>query len=818
MAAVIIAGFEGDSVIAECSKTIGAPTLVAGRNGGQALRLAAATNYVNFTGRAAGGAAVTMFRSYRFYMRINAVPSTPTSLVGQGPIALELNANGTLRLNLDTSSATVFPVDSAFHLVEVNGATGTIGETMSLWVDGVLHTSSVGYATIALASSLSIGIIDAAAGGSIDIDDFVAYSGPITAGGDYNTSLLRPVGDTAIGNWKRNDAASVYPMSPVLGQTPPKGVAITTTLGETYVQNAVAGSNVAADTIEVELEPPGGVSMPPYGPGAATVTRGLTSTTTVLASSFTVPVGVAGLRSLNVLMGKNGTPTDDAIWQIRTHDAVNDTPTTTTLASYSLSPVPLLSNTGLTTLRERVVLLNCALTPGTKYWLCLTRAGAASANAPDTARANGLAGELVKEFASGTWTQVGVTGESLFYDNVVWTPTQDQAATVDILDMVPFVNTAQQVTTGSPKSGALAVHAVDDSTPSLGLTNGANVGFANSNHQRLAQAFTTQRTGPTSVQLACAASAGSVAITDAVMEFRNDVGGSPGSTVLFTSASFTVTTTQTRITLATTSGALAANTKYWAVFLRSGGAVDPANTNTPFIDVALSGLGEFKGLNGSTWTLLTGSSAALRLNYAAQVPVDATFDYGLPNGAAGSITAAAQAAFPAGWGTTWGAASGPLGTGYTLTPRLRFRRTGTYARVVSADFAAAYVQWKPGTQTSTGTGTTSGAGTVSGTGVATQPIGGLGTVSGTGSIAGTGTAQQSTIVTTAVPPDTVLLQTGITGVVASVRDDPLSPDATFMTGAPGTAVDVRFGFEPAQGTLVNGAAQQKFRFRLRRSV
>lgn len=95
---------------------------------------------------------------------------------------------------------------------------------------------------------------------------------------------------------------------------------------------------------------------------------------------------------------------------------------------------------------------------------------------------------------------------------------------------------------------------------------------------------------------------------------------------------------------------------------------------------------------------------------------------------------------------------------------------------------------------------------------------GTGTVAGAGTIAGTGTFQQATIATSAVYVDVLYLQTNLTGPIQNIMDDPLTPDGLFMAGAPGLAPDLRVGFGLPQGTLVNGAGQQKFRVRLRKSA
>lgn len=101
---------------------------------------------------------------------------------------------------------------------------------------------------------------------------------------------------------------------------------------------------------------------------------------------------------------------------------------------------------------------------------------------------------------------------------------------------------------------------------------------------------------------------------------------------------------------------------------------------------------------------------------------------------------------------------------------------------------------------------------------APAPAGGSGILAGSGIVSGSGTFQQATIATDALPVNVLFQQIGLTGVIGNVLDDPLTPDGLFMAGVPASAVDVRFGFPSPQGTLINGAGQQKFRFRAGRSV
>lgn len=64
--------------------------------------------------------------------------------------------------------------------------------------------------------------------------------------------------------------------------------------------------------------------------------------------------------------------------------------------------------------------------------------------------------------------------------------------------------------------------------------------------------------------------------------------------------------------------------------------------------------------------------------------------------------------------------------------------------------------------------------------------------------------------TSRLPPDAVLAQTGLSGAVGTITDDPELPDGTDMTST-GGAVDLRTSFGSPGGTLLPGAGLQKIR-------
>lgn len=73
---------------------------------------------------------------------------------------------------------------------------------------------------------------------------------------------------------------------------------------------------------------------------------------------------------------------------------------------------------------------------------------------------------------------------------------------------------------------------------------------------------------------------------------------------------------------------------------------------------------------------------------------DQSFDCGFPNGLLLNNSAAAQGAFPVGWGTHTGAVASAPSVTVSNGPVVRVKRTGTYTRVISVDFLGAYVMWE----------------------------------------------------------------------------------------------------------------------------
>ena len=67
-------------------------------------------------------------------------------------------------------------------------------------------------------------------------------------------------------------------------------------------------------------------------------------------------------------------------------------------------------------------------------------------------------------------------------------------------------------------------------------------------------------------------------------------------------------------------------------------------------------------------------------------------------------------------------------------------------------------------------------------------------------------------------PDAILVQTGLSGSVTAIDEDPDSPDASWLTSSVGTNTDLRVSFPLPSGNLNTGAGLQEFRVRVRKTT
>jgi hypothetical protein len=74
---------------------------------------------------------------------------------------------------------------------------------------------------------------------------------------------------------------------------------------------------------------------------------------------------------------------------------------------------------------------------------------------------------------------------------------------------------------------------------------------------------------------------------------------------------------------------------------------------------------------------------------------ESSFDYGIPNGTAGSTTAAAMGTFPTGWGTNAGPVTAWPSVDITTGPVVRVGKRQATTRVVDADYMGVYLMYVP---------------------------------------------------------------------------------------------------------------------------
>jgi hypothetical protein len=76
-----------------------------------------------------------------------------------------------------------------------------------------------------------------------------------------------------------------------------------------------------------------------------------------------------------------------------------------------------------------------------------------------------------------------------------------------------------------------------------------------------------------------------------------------------------------------------------------------------------------------------------------------------------------------------------------------------------------------------------------------------------------------TVYREALFPDSIVVETGLTGAVTVIDEDPDNPDANWITStAATTATELRVTFTDPTGPPVPGAQLQEFRIRLRPSA
>lgn len=309
-------------------------------------------------------------------------------------------------------------------------------------------------------------------------------------------------------------------------------------------------------------------------------------------------------------------------------------------------------------------------------------------------------GTAVTNALAANYIQNATAGSSAVADQIdlacaAYNTISGLSAGSQVSALMAICNDAQQVTTGSPKSAALGARMTGSGADIsiAAYTGGITlVGLATtggSNHQQVAQSFVA--TGAVAaVTVYLVNSPGTP--TDFVAEIQTDSAGAPSGTVVGSTGAIPVFVSAGYSAPVAVSAPCVNGTLYWLVIRRTGALSDTAylTIGTSNANAYTSG-GESYMDTAGTWTVNVGIDAVCTVlgGYAS----DITFDFGLPQGTAGSATATAQGAYPTGWGTHVGSVTESPNVTSSDTPVVRVKRTGTYTRVVSIDMAGVYVMW-----------------------------------------------------------------------------------------------------------------------------
>lgn len=267
-------------------------------------------------------------------------------------------------------------------------------------------------------------------------------------------------------------------------------------------------------------------------------------------------------------------------------------------------------------------------------------------------------------------------------------------------------------------------------------------GFGTTTKPKLAQAFIWKAGGDLAQVMVSLRKQGSPT-DDLTVSIQADSSGDPSGTPLVsTTLAGTSLTTSFAERLFTLSTSLTVGVTYWVVLERSGASNDTNfyQAQTGVFSLATSTVPENtpsgKSYNGSVWSagtnymymgvrnsttdptihavqaicndaqaVTTGSPKAgavvITANPSGQT--EQSFDYGLPNGTAGSTSAAAMGTFPAGWGTHVGPVTESPSVTLTSGPTVRVGKRTATTREVDVDFLGCYVVWEPPAAAPSGT-------------------------------------------------------------------------------------------------------------------
>jgi hypothetical protein len=354
-----------------------------------------------FTAQAAGTSLYA-----RVYVRLSALPNATKTIVrfsagATNIVGARLTSAGKLQLfnavagtQIGSDSAETLAVDR-WYRVELKvtiGAGSTDAAELRLATD---EAPGPDYASVQVAATSGASITDTqptelragwvdAPGVTADmfLDDVGINSSAGTAENSWpvhaNVVLLLPRSHSGA-NW-RNCAGDATPIAEYINNTPPKGVATHETAGHTTPSNDHQALTTATSsgTLQVRTQSYAGAAVAGdafshYTTSTASQFIGATSGEARAAQSFFLK-GTLAFVEVNVQ--RSGSPTDDLVLEIQT-DSGSNTPSGTVLLSGQVVGSSLPSGSFAWT---RFAFDPTPLTPGTKYWLVLSRSGSIDAS------------------------------------------------------------------------------------------------------------------------------------------------------------------------------------------------------------------------------------------------------------------------------------------------------------------------------------------------------------------------------------------------------------------------------------------------------
>jgi hypothetical protein len=476
MAVTHICGFDmGDT--REAQIVNGAPTISSTikHGGGYSLQCSAAggSTYVRFNSRPAGGAGDrALYRSVQFYMNINTYPAADTVIAATWlpPLssspdwAVSLTSTGGIKVgtSLATSAESSLKIPRGrWVLVEVD-VTATPNQLVTAYINGVSYASQAGSAAPANATQGFIGVCTTATS-ILFFDDVVWHNSalPTAPRKMHNVEMLLPVSDNNRGAWT-DGAGGTTNLFEALNNRPPSGLASDTNGIKIKTVSTSGTDSAAFNTANYPTAITGHAPLIMYD-GGPTGGQVINTVTYRYAQSFT-PTAKTRLSLAQLCMQRSLGSTGSAVVDVYT-DSSGPSVLLGTSAAFDLGTLP----TASWVLADFSFSTPVPLSASTKYWIVL--------------RPTSLGGTVywADPFAGGDYANHGYRFSS--NSGSSWGNEQSSDLQCNlwfdsyVTAVQPIVNDAQDITTGSPKTGAVGLSAtpvIADQTFDFGLPNGGS--------------------------------------------------------------------------------------------------------------------------------------------------------------------------------------------------------------------------------------------------------------------------------------------------------------------------------------------------------